>query len=204
MRHSIEIEGPGVRLRPVTVDDAATIVELRATTRSRYLHPISPDVEAQRAYLRAYLDRDDDWYFVIERRQDARVEGLIGIYGVEPLGGVESLGAHGRQAEWGRWVVRDGSLAAPESVLLIHDVAFDHLGLDRLFCRTVADNASVVAFHDSCGAERAGVRPAHFTLDGTTYDAVEHGFTRAAWSERRPSLLTLVARIARRLAPAAA
>lgn len=197
MRHSIVVEGRGFRLRPVALDDAATIIALRSTDRSRYLHPVSPDAEAQRSWLERYMERAGDWYFVVERLADGAFEGLVGIYDA-------ASGDMGQQAEWGRWVLRDGSLAAVESAVLIHDVAFGCLGLDRLYCRTIAENAAVVGFHDSMGSERVALLPAHFVLAGASHDAVEHAMTPERWSERRPVMAALASRIACRLTQSAA
>lgn len=197
MRHSIVVEGRGFRLRPVALDDAASIIALRATERSRYLHPVSSDVSAQRAWLERYMQREGDWYFVVERLADCAFEGLIGIYDA-------AIADTGQQAEWGRWVLRDGSMAAVESAVLIHDVAFGCLGLARLYCRTIAENAAVVAFHDSMGLERVALLPAHFVLGGAPHDAVEHAMTPERWSERRPVMAAMAARVAGRLAQSAA
>jgi hypothetical protein len=53
MRHSIRIEGYAFDLRPVEFSDAPFIVQMRTAdpTRLRYLHPVPPDVERQRAWL---------------------------------------------------------------------------------------------------------------------------------------------------------
>ncbi|MBL8600878.1 MAG: GNAT family N-acetyltransferase [Myxococcales bacterium] len=193
VRHELSAAGPGYSLRPVTLDDAETLVALRARgERTRYLNAVSPDPEAQRDWLRRYFEREGDWYFAIVRNDTGATEGFVGLYDL-------SVGAGGREAEWGRWILREGSLAAAASALLVYRVAFSRLGLDALYCRTVADNAAVVSFHDRCGCRLRRVLPGAITLDGQPFDAVEHRFEAADLATLEASLSPLATRIAGRL-----
>ena len=194
MRHEYSLDGHAFRLRPVGIDDAAFIVELRAgdAERTRYLHPVSPDISAQREWLNRYLERENDYYWVIERMTPQGAEGLVGIYDV-------NLAAE--TGEWGRWVVRKGSFAAPESALLVYRAAFEQLKLRSVYCITVAENRRVLSFHDSCGLKRVATLPAHFTLGGgQRFDAVKHLCEAADWPAVRGRLDPQAELVARRLA----
>jgi RimJ/RimL family protein N-acetyltransferase len=171
-KHLEPIEGYGFRLRPIARDDAAFVVELRtALSDARYLHPIAPDVAPQRQWIADYEAREGDYYFIVERLKDGHPEGTIGIYD-----------ARDGEAEWGRWILRRNSLAAPASVALVYRYAFEKLGLRRLYCRTVADNKPVVSFHASTGLATSQPRMEKlFTLNGVAYDAVEQEVTAATW-----------------------
>ena len=69
MRHDLHIEGQAFRLRPVTADDGAAIVELRnQPDLSRFINPTSADPADQRAWLDEYHDRAGDYYFIVEGR----------------------------------------------------------------------------------------------------------------------------------------
>jgi RimJ/RimL family protein N-acetyltransferase len=186
MRHDIRLRGHRYDLRPVVRDDAAFIVELRTDPElSAYLHPTSPDVADQEAWLEAYFQRPGDYYFTV----DDRVTGL-------PVGVVAVYDSDGRSAEWGRWLIRRTAPAAVESALLVYRAAFEALGLDELYCRTVAGNESVVSFHDSSGAARSRLLPAWFELGGVRHDAVEHRVDRSLWQRMRPRLERLAQRVA--------
>jgi RimJ/RimL family protein N-acetyltransferase len=87
-----------------------------------------------------------------------------------------------------------------ESAWLIYRIAFEVFGLGEVYCRTVAANAAVVSFHDSCGITDRHVLPSHFELGGQRLDAVEHRVDRSAWRVLEPRLLRLVQFTARRLA----
>ena len=165
MKKKVVVSGYLYRLRPVGMQDAKFIIDTRLedAERNKYIHRISSSIEAQEQWIAAYLERDDDYYFVVENMLTGEAEGLIGIYDIE--NGV---------AEWGRWVIRKASFAAVESVDLIYQAAFEHLGLNELYCRTLCLNETVVSFHDSIGQKHGGIIKDCFTIDGESYDAVKH------------------------------
>jgi RimJ/RimL family protein N-acetyltransferase len=193
MRHSLSLEGPAFRLRPITDADVPLILGLRGDPKlSRYLHATSLHLNDQLAWLARYYERSGDYYFVVERRESGAPEGLISVYDIDlPC----------NCGEWGRWILRHGSLAAVESAWLIYRCAFEQLGLERVFSRTVADNVMVVSFHDSCGITARRLLPGQFNFAGKPIDAVEHQVTRQTWGEIGSRLQALAQRIARRPRP---
>jgi RimJ/RimL family protein N-acetyltransferase len=191
MRHDLILAGPAFRLRPITDADALLVLELRSDSkRNHYLHPIPPHLDEQLAWFARYYERTGDYYFVVERQDSGAAEGVISLYDVDP---------QGDYGEWGRWILRPGSLAAVESAWLIYRCAFEQLGLKRVFCRTVAENVLVISFHDSCGITAKRLLPGHFNLGGKPADAVEHEVTRETWSAINPRLQKLAEVAARKL-----
>jgi len=191
MRHDLHVRGFAFGLRPVTLEDAEFIVELRSNPqRARFLHPILPSVEAQRDYLKQYFEREDDYYFVVERHRDNSPEGLIGIYNV---------GLKEQTADVGRWILRPGSLAPVESYLRIFEAAFDRLRLEQVCTHVIVENRSVVSFHDHCGLKRRAVRRAYYDFGGAIYDVVEHVLNRGDWPRVRQLLEPKAQLIARRV-----
>ena len=187
MQHNISLSEYGYCLRPVQMEDAADILALRTDPAlSRYIHEVSPRVEDQQTWLERYFDREGDFYFIIERIGDSYPHGTVGLYDV----------ANG-QAEWGRWLLKPGSLGAPASALMIYRVAFNVLSLERVYCRTVAQNLSVLSFHDSCGLVRAATLNAAFNLKSGPVDAVEHRLSRIQWPKTESRLELQSARVAR-------
>lgn len=192
MQHDVQLDGSAFRLRPVRLEDAGFIVELRTgdPNRTKYLHPIPPDISRQREWIAAYLQREHDYYWIIEARESRQGEGAVGIYDMDPAG---------RSAEWGRWVLRPGSLAAPESVLLVYRAAFEVLNLDSVGPCTIVDNTRVVSFHDSCGLPRTAYLEKHYHLGGRDYDAIRHTCTKEDWPRIRASLERHAALVAARM-----
>lgn len=164
MKHQYRLDGWNYRLRPVGLSDARFIIDVRLEDleRNRFIHAISEDPAEQEAWLRRYFEREGDFYFVVENRLTARPEGLIAFYDA----------ADGR-AEWGRWVLKKGSMAAAESVYLLYRIAFEQAGLRELYCRTIADNTAVVSFHTSIGELTRTVIKDAVQLNGEVFDVVE-------------------------------
>lgn len=186
MRHDLRLAGPAFRLRPVEAADAPAIVELRRDPdRSRFLHETDPSVATQERWLADYDRRAGDYYWAVERRGGGAVEGFVGIYDVD-----------GTSGEWGRWVLRKGSLAAPESAWLVHEAGFTLLGLDTLLTRTLAGNQEVLAFHARYGVETVRTLPAYARIDGVAHDAVEGRMTRELWATGGPRLHAMAERAA--------
>ncbi|MFB0934321.1 MAG: GNAT family N-acetyltransferase [Propionivibrio sp.] len=191
MRHNIVLDGLAFRLRPIGDTDAAFALTLRNhPDLGRFLHATPLDLESQLDWLARYYERPGDWYFVLERKLDRTPEGLISLYDHDK---------HQHSAEWGRWILRPGSLAAIESAWLIYRCAFEQLDLREVYCRTVADNQSVVSFHDSCGISKRTLLPKHFKLNGRDLDAVEHRIDLANWAPLAKRLEFLAERTARRI-----
>ena len=190
MEHSISLACVRYRLRPVTMEDAAFIVELRSDpVLNRYLHEISPRVDVQVAWLERYFARPDEYYFIVEHADSGERHGTIGIYDVEKAAA---------SAEWGRWILKQGSMAALESAWLVYEAGFSKLGLATLSSRTLVENTCVVSFHDSFGASRIGILKDHFVVGGERRSAIEHRIEAADWPALRSRHYSTVSRLARR------
>lgn len=191
MRHNFTLTGQRCRLRPLAEGDAAFILALRTNPqRAQHLHPTSPDLTHQIAWIDDYFKRDGDFYFVVEREVDRLADGLIALYDVD---------VPTASAEWGRWILRDGSLCAIESALLIYRFGFEILHLDTIFCRTLVENDRVVSFHDSCGIPERRLLSAHFDFCGQRHDAIEHRLNRALWPTVARRLQRIVDRLSDRI-----
>lgn len=168
MNHSYKIDGLTYKLRPVTLDDAQTILDIRLedAERNQFVHPVKNDLELEKQWLENYFAREGDYFFAVVNNFTDETEGLIAIYDEK-----------GGRAEWGRWTIKKASLAATESVYLLYQIAFEIIGLNELYCRTIADNISVVEFHKSEGLQLRKIHKELFELNGKKYDAVEQYLT---------------------------
>lgn len=191
MRHNTSLTCERYRLRPVTVEDAPFIVALRTdSVLNRFVHEISPRIEDQVAWMERYFNRADDYYFIVEDARSSEPQGTIGLY---------NLDLEENWGEWGRWILKRGSIAALESAWLIHEFAFSRLSLAELCSRTLADNHPVVSFHESFGALRSAVLREHFTVRGKREAAIEHRVTASDWPNLRERHYSSIARLASRI-----
>ena len=165
MKKTIIKEGMVYRLRPINYEDAEFILDVRLedAQRNKYIHPVKNDTGLQIEWLKNYFERENDYYFVVENRFNDKKEGLISIYNIE-----------NNKAEWGRWIIKKGSLAAIESVNLMFLTAFEDLELNEVYARTIKDNIQTVKFHEQNKEKTRGILKNFFELNGIYYDAVEH------------------------------
>lgn len=174
MRHSLEITGYDIRLRPVETDDAEFIIYLRNLPHARgRVGDTVPDVATQRRWIESNWEREGDYYLIIEGRNRGAI-GTIGIYDV----------ANG-SGEWGRWILLPGVMAALPSAILIHDLAFDHLSLASLRGCVVRDNLQVISFHRKFGAVQTGIVANARQIGGQWVDLVWFEMTKERWAQER-------------------
>jgi RimJ/RimL family protein N-acetyltransferase len=175
VKHELRVEGVGYRLRPIRVADAKFVIDIRLEDqdRNQYIHTISSALAPQEEWLERYLEREGDFYFVVENKVTGEREGLVGIYDIQD-----------GKAEWGRWVIKKGSLATTESLDLLFKVAFHTLDLEELYCRTINDNDRVVSLHDSLPQLRRGILKDFLDLNDIKYDVVEHYTTPKHYHEK--------------------
>lgn len=178
MNHHIIAERFGIRLRPVTMDDADFIYQIRRHPElSKYIGEFDAQYSVHQRWLEEYLQREGDYYFCIELLTGKPV-GTIAIYNIANQSG-----------SWGRWIITPTVPAAPASVWLIFHVAFDLLGLSEVYSNTVMENGSVVSFHDHCGLLRTGIERDGLTIKGVSYDLVIHQAAKENWSAIQQRLL---------------
>ena len=180
MQHTLHAEGFGVRLRPVRMEDAAFIVWLRNLDHVKgRLGDSASDTATQETWLRAYFERQGDYYFIIETLGGMAV-GAYGIYDVA-----------GASGESGRWVIRPDVPAAIPSAIQAFEIAFGKLGLRELRVKTVSTNRSVLSLNRKFGFRQTRVEPASQTIGGQTVDQVHFLLEAKDWPQIREGLLPL-------------
>jgi RimJ/RimL family protein N-acetyltransferase len=189
MNHSLTISGYNTRLRPVRLADAEFILRLR--TMPHVLGTVGdtvPEITEQRRWIESYFGRPNDYYFIIESLQ-GQPWGTVGLYNFKETG-----------AEWGRWILIPGILAALPSAVIIHKLAFEVLGLTELRGEVVGDNTKVLSFHRRLGSEQVGIAPHSRMIQGRRADMVQFTMTRARWLSMYQKLHALAEAAGRTLA----
>lgn len=180
MQHSLQIEGFGVRLRPVRLDDAAFIVWLRNLDYVKgQVGDSATDVAGQEAWLKNYFKREGDYYFIAETPGGIPL-GTHGIYDVR-----------GASAEKGRHVMRPEVMAGIPAAMLATDLAFGRLGMTELRATSVSTNVAVHSLHRKCGFKQLGIARAAQIIDGKPVDLVQFLLAPEDWNKARERLLPL-------------
>ncbi len=184
MKYSYILRNDDRVLRPVTTEDAEFIVKLRNQAHARgCINDTSLDVEKQRQWIREYLKRDNEYYWISEGL-DGEPHGTTSLYHYNP-----SL----RQIETGRWVRMAN---APVTNILasrvqMNDFVFQTLGMRRLVFDVVSTNKTVLKYHRMCGAVETGTVKNALTIQGKPIDVVWFEETPESWAEIRPRICRL-------------
>lgn len=145
------LEGVWLNLRLARPGDAAYIHGLRMDPAyNLHLSAVNGTVQDQEVWLHRYKAREaagTEYYYVIERRSDARPCGLVRLYDIQD-----------GQFTWGSWILDRNKTpkAALESALLIYVKGFEELGLRKSVFDVRAGNARTLAFHSRFGAVETG------------------------------------------------
>ncbi len=167
---SVRLEGRSIHLRAATPDDAGFVLALRSdTTRTRHLHAVQPDLQAQRDWIaRAHAD-------------PLQLYCVICAAGDEALGLVRLYDPQGDSICWGSWLIRDGAPAstAIESALLVYLHALER-GYRRSHFDVRIGNDRVIRFHTGFGATevRRTEQDIFFTIGEDAIRAALHKYRR--------------------------
>lgn len=150
---------PGIELVSITEADLETLRRLKNAHRRRFFHQDEITPEAQRAWYDGYLQRADDWMFIV---REAGVDR--GCVGCRPLDGEHDIYNIIRDEQGHR-----GSDCFTQGLELL--CAYLHAGSDRpVSGRVLADNpvvqwASKRGFSPTGVREQAGLRYVHLVHD---------------------------------------
>jgi RimJ/RimL family protein N-acetyltransferase len=180
MKHSLQVEGFGVRLRPVRIEDADFIVWLRNLDHARgRIGDSAADVGSQETWLAKYFERPDDYYFIIETAGGI----AVGTYGLWDF--------RDRSAESGRWIIRQDVPAAIPSAILGLDVAFGALGVKRIRVKTVSTNLPVLSLNRKFGMKETHVEHDSQVIGGKSVDQIHFILEPDAWTKARERIVPL-------------
>jgi len=170
------LEGKYVYLRDVKEEDLPEIIRIRTNPElSRFIHPINPELEFQKAWLKNQKAREGDYYFSIVRKTSEKLIGTCAIYNIT---------ANGAECETGRLVSEGNSFENLEALKLLYDYAFTILKFERIHAYVVEENKKVLNLHKRLGYEFVErlekgkysevFNVIHFVLDSNKYNT----FTR--------------------------
>jgi diamine N-acetyltransferase len=172
MPHAVPLavrHGDFIDLRPLTIADAKVTLGWRRGQRARLLNAGSATVEEQVRWIERRPD--SEFNFVIQLSGSGRPIGMLSLVDVDLV--------H-RRGETARFLIGDeeaaqGVPAAIEAMKLLYQLAFDELGLERVWGTVVATNTLMVKWQKFLGMKEEGRLRQHLFLDGTFHDAVVLG-----------------------------
>ncbi|WGT51489.1 GNAT family N-acetyltransferase [Thioclava nitratireducens] len=147
----LEVSGVRLKLRLVRPDDAAYIHALRTDAAyNAHLSAVTGTVEDQRHWIEAYKRREAEgveYYYVVERLDDARRCGLVRLYEIE-----------NEHFTWGSWILDKNkpSKAALESAVLSFGIGFGQLEKTVAKIDVRQENSHATTFYRRFGMVETG------------------------------------------------
>ena len=159
------LRGEFVNLRPLCPDDAEVTLAWRLGGRAGLLNRGAGTIEDQASWIDSRPESERN--FVIELA-DGRAVGMLSLIGID------RDNAH---AESARFLIGDeeavrGVPAAVEAMKLLYELAFDELGLERVWGTVAAGNGRMVKWQRYLGMREEGRLRNHYRIDGRFQDAV--------------------------------
>jgi RimJ/RimL family protein N-acetyltransferase len=146
----VPIQSHRLRIRLLEGADLATTLALRNQPHVRrwFFDDRAITPTAHQAWFQQYLQRDDDFVFVLEdAAPPPEVVGQIGLYRID---------WHRGTGEYGRLIVDDRHRSrglGTEATLALLTAAFSDWGLKHIVARVYANNAPSLRLFDRCGFE---------------------------------------------------
>lgn len=189
------LSGRWVNLRPLAVDDAELTFNWRQGARAVLLNQGAQTVEQQARWIAGRPASEHN--FIIETKAHRPI-GMLSLTAIDPVN---------RVGEPGRFLIGDepaaqGIPAAAEAMKLLYQLAFDHIGLRRVWGIVASDNRRMIKWQTFLGMVREGCLREHLFIDGRIQDAVVFGLLETEY--RRVTLPRLESLIATAALPVAA
>jgi diamine N-acetyltransferase len=181
------LRGEFVTLRPLREDDAALTLGWRMGDRAGLLNRGAETVTAQAGWIRSRPASERN--FVIELEGERPV-GMLSLIGVDPTN---------RHAESARFLIGDedavrGVPAAVEAMKLLYELAFDQMGLERVWGTVAAGNRRMIKWQRYLGMREEGRLRNHYRIDDRFQDAVCLGILAEEYrGQARPRMEALIA-----------
>jgi RimJ/RimL family protein N-acetyltransferase len=172
------LSGEFINLRPLVISDAALTFGWRQSQRASLLNKGAESVEQQAQWIASRPASELN--FVIELK-DGRPVGMLSLTSIDRVNS---------RAESSRFLIGEeaavqGVPVAAEAMLLLYELAFDRLGLHRVYGTVAGDNVRMIKWQLFMGMTQEGRLQDHYFINGHFQDAVclgllESNFRRVA------------------------
>lgn len=163
-----KIIGEFVNLRILTVEDAMMTLRWRGMGRARNLNAVHSGLTEQETWIKSRPASELN--FIIEMKNKTPI-GMLSLVGIDLVN---------KHAETGRFLIGDedaakGIPAAVEAMKLLYQLAFEQMGLVRIFGTIASGNTLMIKWQKYLGMKEEGRMRSHYFIDGKWQDAVMMG-----------------------------
>lgn len=195
-RLKAERHGVFVVLRPITPDDAAVTLSWRQSARARLLNAGARTVAEQAAWIAARPAGEVN--FILETAGERRPFGMLSLVDID---------LNNQRAEPARFLIGDedavrGQPVSVEAMALLYELAFDELGLRRLYGTIAAENTLMLRWQLYFGMTEEGRLRSHTLINGRYQDIVLIGMMDEEYRRTaKPRMAAFIAAARARPAP---
>lgn len=159
------LRGEFINLRPLAVSDAEITLFWRKADRARHLNAVNSTLHQQESWISSRPSNELN--FIIETKNACPI-GMLSLIGIDLVN---------RHAETGRFLIGNedavrGIPAALEAMMLLYELAFNELGLMRIFGSIASGNRLMIKWQKYLGMQEEGRMRSHYFIDGKWQDAV--------------------------------
>lgn len=171
------IGGKYIWLKSVDVSDASFTSKLRSNIElCKFIHKVDASIEGQKEFILNQRQTQGDYYFLIQSHDK------------NPLGTIALYHICGTTAEIGRWVSLGNAFENLESIILVHDFAFNTLNLESVYTCTDVNNERVKNFWMRFGGDE------RYIEEESDYIASKNIVSKQTYySQIRPKMAKLLA-----------
>ena len=165
------VTGKFIRLRLLHPSDALMTLNWRLSDRALLLNKGSENVEQQEEWIRTRPSNELN--FVIELLSEKPV-GMISLININNT----NKNAEAARFLIGEEAVSRGTPVAIESMMLLYKIAFENLGLERIYGTVVEDNILMLKWQKFFGMRQEGVMRKHYFINNKFQDAIMVGILK--------------------------
>jgi RimJ/RimL family protein N-acetyltransferase len=165
------VAGKYIKLRLLSPEDAAITLKWRLSDRAFLLNKGAENVAQQEQWIRSRPNSELN--FMIELSSGEAV-GMISLI---------QINTTNKNAEAARFLIGEEALAqgipvAIESMMLLYQIAFEKLGLERIYGTVVEDNVLMLKWQKFFGMSQEGVMRKHYFINNKFQDAIMVGILK--------------------------
>jgi RimJ/RimL family protein N-acetyltransferase len=180
-------QGKHISLVPLEGHHAEVTLKWRSSDRAALLNKGATTVEEQKKWIEARPS--NEFNFIIELKNGQPV-GMLSLIHVD---------RQNRSAESARFLIGEeeavhGIPVAAEAMLLLYELAFTRLELNRIYGTIAAENRLMIKWQKYLGMAQEGVLREHYFIDNKFQDAVIMGILRKDYLSSAKKKLQVLAK----------
>jgi UDP-4-amino-4,6-dideoxy-N-acetyl-beta-L-altrosamine N-acetyltransferase len=143
-------------------------------------------------------DQQISW-FEKNKSNETRIDFMIEKNDGTPIGSANifDINHEHKRAEWGFYLGKEEFTMGGyglEAMILVYRYGFEILGLEKVYCQTLASNSKVVQMHKTFGLEEEGVLKQHYLFNGEWDDVHYMSLFKENYDQKAKKIIEMIKR----------